>query len=149
MKDNKGKNIKPDSLSGNDIALIYFHSHNLPLSLEYINKANLIRNKNLEPNHPSLALGYNHLSNINRANNDLKEALLASKKSLEILEAILPKEHNNLGMGYNHTAFAYFSMGIKFQALTNIKFAIAIWDKVYPNGHPSLEYAMKLFNLCK
>ncbi|MBM2815940.1 MAG: uncharacterized protein HW421_2702 [Ignavibacteria bacterium] len=131
-----------------DLGLIFYHFAQYDKAIESIRLANSVMSKYFRnQNHPLFATCNYTTSQILKMTGDLKGALAAGRKALEILEAILSDENHFVAASNCWVGFLFFGLNIKHTSLNHYKKAIAIWEKIYPPTHPDIQYCEKLIKM--
>jgi len=73
----------------------------------------------------------------------LEKALEFQLKALNIREQVLDKNHPDLAQSYNNIAMIYKAVKDYEPAETYGEKAVAILQRLFPNGHPNLETAKR------
>ena len=111
-----------------------FYKH----ALEYLLKAQTIREQVLPPDHLDLAQSYNNVGGTYGHMGDHERELKYSLKALEIWIQRLPPDHPKIARSYNNVGGAYGRLGdYKRELEYNLK-ALAIREHVLPPNHPEL-----------
>ena len=108
-------------------------------------RAIVIGEKTLGPEHPNLASWLNNLANLYRAQGKYEEAEPLFKRAIAIDEKTLGPEHPDLATKLNNLASLYQHQGKYEEAKPLFKRAIAIGEKTLGPEHPNL--ATRLNNL--
>ncbi len=107
-------------------------------ALDYDEKAIIIREKVLPPEHPDLAASYTNIAETYGELGEHQKRLEYNQKDLAISEKVLPPEHPDLAVSYNNLAETYRALGENQKSLEYNQKALAICEKVLSPEHPDL-----------
>jgi len=100
----------------------------------FFKRALAIREKQLGPDHPQVALGLNNLAELYRAQGRYADAEPLNKRSLTIYENQLGSEHPSVTNGLNNLAFLYRTQGRYVDALPYARRAFSLIRKRLTQG---------------
>jgi tetratricopeptide (TPR) repeat protein len=107
-------------------------------AITFHEKALELKQKNLPPNHPSLATSYNNIGAVYENMGEYSKALSSYEKALEIRQQSLPSNHPSLATSYNNIGLVYENIGEYSKALSYYEKALEIYQKTLPSNHPDL-----------
>jgi tetratricopeptide (TPR) repeat protein len=107
-------------------------------AIGYFEQMLSICQKDLPPNHASLASLYNNIGAVYKNMGENSKAFSFYQKALEIQQKTLPPNHLDLATSYGNIALVYRNMGEYSKALSFYQKALEIRQKTLPSNHPDL-----------
>ncbi|CAF4481408.1 unnamed protein product, partial [Rotaria sp. Silwood2] len=107
-------------------------------AVQFYQKALVLEEKTLLPNHPDLAYSYNNIGNVYDKMGEYSKALSSYERSLEIRKIALPPNHPDLAMSYGNIGNVYDEMGEYSKALSSYERSLEIRKIALPPNHPDL-----------
>ena len=128
----------------NDIAQVYDDQKNYPRAIEFYKKDVEIREKEMEPNDPALAIGFNNLAWVYSQINDYDNALCLFNKAHGILKEASLEESDVAATLFDNMAIMFANLGKYQRALQLHDKALEITIKEF--GQNDLETATVYHN---
>jgi CHAT domain-containing protein/tetratricopeptide (TPR) repeat protein len=127
------------------LGVCYYYQANYAQCDSVWNKALVIRERVLGPDHPDVAKSLNNLGNLYKNQGKYMEAEPLYKRAIAIMEKTLGSDHPNLAAYLNNLGTLYKDQGKYIEAEPLYKRAIAIQEKTLGSDH--LNLASSLNNL--
>jgi tetratricopeptide (TPR) repeat protein len=118
-------------------------------AVPFYEKALVISQKMLPPNHPDLAMSYNNIGLVYYNMSEYPKALSSHEKALEIRRQTLPENHSDLAMSYNNIGMVYATIEQYSKAFPFCQRAVDIGQRSLPSNHPHLQWYRDNFDLVK
>jgi tetratricopeptide (TPR) repeat protein len=120
------------------LGIMRFKQREYQEAITFYEKALVIQQQSLPPNHPDLAKSYLNIGSVYGSMGDYPKALSYYEKDLAITHQSLPPHHPYLAKTYNNIGTVYNRMGDYPKALSSYEKALAIQQKSLPPNHPDL-----------